>query len=147
MPSSVKQSLLLDAIERDIRNQALFDRMKKTPNRRTRLMLHWRDHKREGIAVVAFAVVWILTLMIAARAEDAPKIQCPEPNQKCKILFLSEQEEHMLMGQNGILDTAAQARSLDLGQFSVYFKTRIAAAPAGEIKQPPEAPKPAEPPK
>ena len=40
----------------------------------------------------------------------------------------------MLMGQNGILDTAAQAALLDLGQFAVYLKTRIGSAPAGEVK-------------
>ena len=39
----------------------------------------------------------------------------------------------MLMTKNGILDTAAQARAIDLGQFSVYLKTRIAAAPAGIV--------------
>ena len=41
----------------------------------------------------------------------------------------------MLMTKNGILDTAAQARAIDLGQFSVYLKTRIAAAPAGEVRK------------
>ena len=45
------------------------------------------------------------------------------------------------MTQNGILDTAAQGRALDLGQISVYLKTRIASAPAGEIK--PVSPPPA----
>jgi hypothetical protein len=144
---------LLDTLERDIRNQVLFDQMKKTPNRRTRLMLHFRDHKRAWLAIAAFAAAWTWALTTCVRADPAPqeaspgavsKPQCPDPGVKCKILFLSEAEEHMLMGQNGILDTAAQARSLDLGQFAVYLKTRIAAAPAGEVKQPPEAAKPAE---
>ena len=41
-----------------------------------------------------------------------------------------------------ILDTAAQGRALDLGQISVFLKTRIASAPAGQIK--PVAPPPAQ---
>ena len=43
-------------------------------------------------------------------------------------------EEKMLMITNGILDTAAQGRALDLGQISVYLKTRIASAPSGVVK-------------
>ena len=66
-------------------------------------------------------------------ADELPK--CPDPGVKCKILYLTEQEEQMLMTKNGILDTAAQARAIDLGQFSVYLKTRIAAAPAGEVRK------------
>ena len=61
-------------------------------------------------------------------------IQCPDPGVKCKVLFLNEQEERFLMQPNGVLDTAAQARNLDLGQFVVYLKTRIGSAPAGEVK-------------
>ena len=69
----------------------------------------------------------------------APKLQdvgeCPDAN-PCKILTLNAQEERILTGQNGILDTAAQGRAIDLGQFAVYLKQRIASAPAGETKQP-----------
>jgi hypothetical protein len=68
-----------------------------------------------------------------ARADEA-KLPCPTPGEKCKVLFLTEAEERLLTGQNGILDTAAQARSLDLGQFAVYFKQKLATAPAGEVK-------------
>lgn len=72
----------------------------------------------------------------------AGKVTCPTA-EPCKILTLTQQEEKLLMAPNGILDTAAQARSLDLGQFSVYLKTRIGNAPAGEMPPaPPAASKP-----
>jgi hypothetical protein len=51
-------------------------------------------------------------------------------------VVLSQGEEKLLMQPNGILDTAAQARALDLGQFAVYLKTRIANSPAGEPVKP-----------
>ena len=73
-------------------------------------------------------------------ADELPK--CPDPGVKCKILYLTEQEEQMLMTKNGILDTAAQARAIDLGQFSVYLKTRIAGAPAGIVTPVPASPPP-----
>jgi hypothetical protein len=125
---------LLEQIERDIRNQVLFDQMKRL-NRRQRLMVFLRRNSLV-LAAATLGLLWILFCCTALRADEI-KPQCPDPGVKCKILFLSEQEEHMLMGQNGILDTAAQARSLDLGQFAVYLKTRIAAAPAGEIRSSP----------
>ena len=59
---------------------------------------------------------------------------CPTPGEKCKVLFLNESEEAALMKQNGILDTAAQARNLDLGGVAVYFKTKIGAAAQGDVK-------------
>lgn len=85
------------------------------------------------------AVATFFACIIFARADDFAdrfngKVQCPTPGETCKVLILSPTEERMLMGTNGILDTAAQARSLDLGQFSVYLKTRIASAPAGDVK-------------
>lgn len=63
-----------------------------------------------------------------------PPVTCPDPGVKCKVIFLTQQEEQMLMTPNGILDTAAQGRALELGQFSVYLKTRITNAPQGEVK-------------
>lgn len=60
-------------------------------------------------------------------------IECPTPGEKCKVLFLNESEENALMQKNGILDTAAQARNLDLGGVAVYFKTKIGSAIAGEV--------------
>ena len=95
-------------------------------------MIHLRDRYPLYIAASVFAAAWLLVLVAAVRADELPK--CPDPGVKCKVLFLTEQEEQMLMTKNGILDTAAQARAIDLGQFSVYLKTRIAGAPAGEVK-------------
>lgn len=104
--------------------------------------------------ILASAIIWCLMIYAAFAAELTtgpgiinsssatpaaadPRIACPTPGEKCKILTITEQEERLLMGQNGVLDTAAQARNLDLGAFVVYFKTRIAGAPAGEVASPP----------
>ena len=59
---------------------------------------------------------------------------CPTPGEPCKVVVLSPQEERALTAPNGILDTAAQGRNLELGGPVVYFKQKIAAAPAGEVK-------------
>ena len=76
-----------------------------------------------------------LTVPVSVMAQEPPPhAVCPVPGESCKILLLSPQEEKMLMTQNGILDTAAQGRALDLGQISVYLKTRIASAPSGVVK-------------
>lgn len=123
------------AIERDLRNHILIDRM-KTPTRKERLMIHLRDNRGTYFAL-AYTAAFVALGTAAAHAAE-----CPTPGEKCKVLYLSEQEERLLTGQNGILDTAAQARNLDLGQFAVYLKTRIASAPEGEVKAPPAAPVP-----
>ena len=81
-------------------------------------------------------------LAVSLLSSPAYAVECPNPGEKCKIIYLSEQEERLLIGQNGILDTAAQARSLDLGQFAVYLKTRIAGAAPGEVKKVEEPPAP-----
>ena len=85
----------------------------------------------------AFVLAVISTLVHADDFADrfAGKIPCPTP-EPCKIVVLSQGEEKLLMQPNGILDTAAQARALDLGQFAVYLKTRIANSPAGENAKP-----------
>lgn len=95
-------------------------------------MIHLRDWYPTYTALAALAAAWLLTMCAVVRADELPK--CPTPGEPCKVLLLSPQEEQMLMTKNGILDTAAQARAIDLGQFSVYLKTRIAGAPAGEVK-------------
>ena len=123
---------LLDQITRDLKNQVLFDSYRR-PTRRTRLMIHLRDYYRDYLAIIVLVVAWSLGIVVGARADELPK--CPDVGVKCKVLFLTDQEEQMLMTKNGILDTAAQARAIDLGQFSVYLKTRIAAAPAGEVRK------------
>ena len=124
---------LIDQLERDIaqvaRNQVLIDRM-KTFKPQGKFMVYARTHIRQLLLLLNFIIV-ALVIFGAVKAFAA---ECPDPGVKCKVLFLSEQEERMLMGQNGILDTAAQARALDLGQFAVYLKTRIGSAPAGEVK-------------
>lgn len=133
---------LLAELERDIRNQVLIDQMKRL-NRKQKLMIYVRTHIRQLALILNFVLLAFLILGIArAFADELPK--CPDPGVKCKVLFLTQQEEQMLMTQNGILDTAAQGRSLDLGQFSVYLKTRIGSAPQGEVKPiEPPATKPA----
>jgi hypothetical protein len=73
----------------------------------------------------------IATTMVLASPALAE--QCPTPGEPCRIIVLTAQEEKILMQPNGVLDTAAQARALDLGQFAVYLKTRIAASPQGEV--------------
>ena len=96
-------------------------------------MLYARTHIRQ-LALLLNFVIWALIIFGAVKAFAA---ECPDPGVKCKVLYLNEQEERMLMGQNGILDTAAQARSLDLGQFAVYLKTRIGSASQGEVRPSP----------
>lgn len=133
---------LIDTLERDIRNQATISSFLKL-NRRQKFMIAINRYNWPLIAGLVFCFLfWVVLGMTIAHADDfadrfAGKIICPTP-EPCKILVLSQQEEKILMQQNGILDTAAQARSLDLGQFAVYLKTRIAAAPAGENPKPVE---------
>lgn len=64
---------------------------------------------------------------------DTASIPCPD-NKPCKVVTIDDQEMKILAGQNGILQTAAQARSLDLGQFVIYFQNKLQNAPAGEVK-------------
>jgi hypothetical protein len=131
---------LIDTLERDIRNQVLIDQMKKL-TRKGKFMVFVRRINWVLIAGLIFCLFfWIAAFgwVANAWADEMPK--CPDPGVKCKVLFLNAQEEQILMTQNGILDTAAQGRALELGQFSVYLKTRIGAAPQGEVRQPPAPP-------
>lgn len=131
---------LLAELERDIRNQAVIDRMKQlTP--KGKIMVQLRRYPIAAIALAASVLFILACLTGVVRAEDfadrfpkATAYPCPD-NQPCKILTLNAQEEKFLMNPNGVLDTAAQARSIDLGQFVVYFKQKIATAPAGEVKK------------
>lgn len=86
-------------------------------------------------AVLFSLLTWFVVLFWSTMVYAT---ECPDPGVKCKVLFLNDQEEQMLMTRNGILDTAAQGRALELGQFSVYLKQKIAAAAAGEVKQVPQ---------
>jgi hypothetical protein len=129
-------SKLIHQLERDIRNQVLIDSLKRL-NRKQRTMVYFRRHALP-IAATTLSFLWIMFCITMARAEDAPpapKFPCPT-TEPCKILTLTPQEEKLLIGQNGILDTAAQGRQIDLGGFAVYFKSKIATATAGETKPP-----------
>lgn len=120
---------LLAAVDRDLRNHLLFDKLLH-PTRKDRLMLAINNVNWKFLAVLVFGFLfWCVAY--ASAAEPAPA--CPNPGEKCKVLYLTQQEEKLLMSPNGVLDTAAQARALDLGQFAVYFKTRIAAAVQGTV--------------
>ena len=143
---NIRFEKIASTIERDIaqlaRNQIVIDKLKR-PTRKDKFMLAVHRINWLLIAGIVFSILVWSALITAVRAAE-----CPTPGESCKVLFLSAQEERILTGQNGILDTAAQARALDLGQFAVYLKTRIGSAPAGEMKpQQPAAPenKPAEP--
>jgi hypothetical protein len=77
-----------------------------------------------------------------AHATEPLNIPCPTPGQTCKIIVLTSEEESILTGKNGVLDTAAQSRALDLGPFVVYVRQKIAQAPEGTVtKLPDQAPK------
>jgi hypothetical protein len=131
-------------LERDIRNQVVIDQFKRL-TWKDRLMILLNDNGFH-YAISVCSILWTLLFATLAFGQEPnaivngnlvqilPKVQCPTPGEKCKVLFLTEQEERLLTSQNGILDTAAQGRALELGQFAVYLKTRIAAAAQGEVK-------------
>lgn len=129
---------LLARIERDLardaRNQAMFDQMRRG-SWKGRMMGRYSRHPF-AYSILSCTVVWaiLLTAGISYAWSDELHVPCPTPGQPCKVLLLTPQEEGVLMQQNGVLDTAAQARALELGQFSVYLKTRIATAPQGDVK-------------
>lgn len=89
--------------------------------------------------------IWGFLALFAAvsLAHDAfadPRLQCQSPG-PCKVIVINAEEEKVLTTQNGILDTAQQGRSLDLGALVNYFKQKIATAPAGDEKKA-DAPEP-----
>ncbi len=123
---------LAKALERDIaqfaRNQVLIDRF-KTVTRKDKFMLAIHRFNWLLIAAIAFSLLFWIAI---ARAEGNP--QCPTPGQQCRILFLNADEETILVRQNGILDTAAQGRMVDLSAAAAYFKLKLSSAPMGEVK-------------
>lgn len=137
---------LFNQVDRDIRNQVLINQFLKL-NRRQKLMIALNRFNWILMTGAVFCLLFWLALGSLVLADPLPPagssaaselhVPCPTA-EPCKILVLSAQEEKILIGQNGILDTAAQARSLDLGQFAVYLKTRIASAPSGEPQKPAE---------
>lgn len=129
-------------LARDRRNRLVIDRMKHV-GFAGRAEIRLRRINWPIALAVATGFAWIIFCSTMVHADELPKIPCPTPGQPCKVLLLTPQEENLLMQTNGVLDTAAQARALELGQFSVYLKTRIAAAPQGEVQKLPDAaPKP-----
>ena len=97
----------------------------------------------------AWIVAW-LALLVAILwfffgkpvwADDYP---CPA-GKACKVLTLTPEEQDMLLRDKGILQTAVQARPLDLGAIVQYFVTKIEHAPAGKVVEPPKPPEKKEP--
>lgn len=90
-----------------------------------------------------FFACLVVTALVAFAAKAT---ECPQGMPSCKVLILSPDEERALTGPNMILQTAEQGRYLDLGQVVKYFRDKLAAAPAGEVKPPekPQMPKPLE---
>jgi hypothetical protein len=123
-----------DELERDIRNQVLFDSMRRLNRRQKLMILAKRFNYPLALGALFCAIFWIVLCMTVVHADEL-HVPCPT-TEPCKIVVLSQGEEKLLMQPNGILDTAAQARALDLGQFAVYLKTRIANSPAGEPVKP-----------
>lgn len=119
-------------LERDIRNQLMFDRL-RAGSWRGRLLGRISRHPFI-YGILISLVLWAIVISGLFGISQAMAVECPTPGQACKVLLLTPQEEQILMQQNGVLDTAAQARALELGQFSVYLKTRIASAPQGDVK-------------
>lgn len=97
--------------------------------------------QRPVYAGIFCAVLWITFAFGIAYAFADPRTECPDAN-PCKVVLITAQEEKILLDDRGILATAAQARSLDLGGLVTYFQQKIAKAPAGEQK---EVPKPVAP--
>ena len=90
------------------------------------------------VTAMVLASVWLFTSY--ARAED-----CPPNAKSCKVITLTPEEQDMLIRDKGILQTAVQARPLDLGAIIQYFVTKIEHAPAGKVVEPPKPPEKKEP--
>ena len=73
----------------------------------------------------------LLLLSTAALADE--RTACPSAD-PCSVLTITDAEKKILLDERGILATAAQARSLDLGALVTYFQQKIARAPAGDAK-------------
>ena len=92
-------------------------------------------------AIIAFTIISFLVLAASlafAQTSDLTTIKCPNPGEPCKVLVLTPNEEKVLTGPNGILDTAAQGRSIELSGAVVYMKNKIQNAPEGTVQAPPK---------
>jgi hypothetical protein len=73
----------------------------------------------------------LLALVPAAAAAD-PRTDCPSP-QPCKVITLTAEEEQALFGPKMVFDTAVAGRQIDLFGVASYFRSKVAAAPAGDV--------------
>ncbi len=83
--------------------------------------------------VVMVAAVIVFVSCVVAFATECPP-NPPNIPPGCKVLTLNTSEEAILVQQNGILETAAQGRKLELEGATMYFRQRIKEAPAGEVR-------------
>lgn len=77
-------------------------------------------------------------LLLPLFINPALATDCPAGAPSCKILVLTPEEERVLVDPRGILDTAAQARQLDLFGLVAHFRQKISTAPAGTVVAAPE---------
>jgi hypothetical protein len=75
----------------------------------------------------------IPALLVLLTASPAIAVECPTP-QPCTVVYLSDNDLTMLMGDKGVLSTAAQARNLDLGGYVTYFAGVLSHAEKGTPK-------------
>lgn len=83
------------------------------------------------VLIGSVAAISLTFLITPASATD-----CPEQAKACKVITLTPEEEQYLVKPGGLLDTAAQARQLDLARIAIYFVNKIAQAEAGTVKAP-----------
>ena len=88
-----------------------------------------RLEKSAAVIAVLFASL-VLFSATKVRAEE-----CPAGVRSCKVITLTPDEEEALVGKDRILDSAAQARFIDLGPAVSFFKQKIATAPNGTVKE------------
>lgn len=62
---------------------------------------------------------------------------CPPGAKSCKVLILTQDEVQALIGDRMILQTAQQARPLDLGSAVTFMFNKIVTAPDGVVKPDP----------
>lgn len=84
-----------------------------------------------ALYVVSWLPLQIAAITASSTAFADPRVECQTP---CRIITLNADEEKALLGQNMVFDTAVQGRAIDLGGVVTYFRTKITAAPMGDVK-------------
>lgn len=84
----------------------------------------------------ALFLIAAVALLSTSQCAHADEFICPKGVPSCRILILTPQEELALTQPNGILDTAQQARFLDLANTVKYFMDKIAKSPQGKGEMP-----------